>query len=51
MADIAPLRGVLYDPSKVDLAKVIAPPYDVIDAAERARLAELDPHNCVRLIL
>jgi uncharacterized protein (DUF1015 family) len=51
MADIAPLRGILYDPTRVDPSKVLAPPYDVIDAAERARLAALDPHNCVRLIL
>ncbi len=51
MPDIAPLRGILYDPARVDPAKVIAPPYDVIDAAERARLAAADPHNVVRLIL
>ena len=51
MPDIAPFRGVLYDPARVDPAKVIAPPYDVIDPEERARLAAADPHNCVRLIL
>lgn len=51
MPDIAPLRGILYDPARVDPAKVIAPPYDVIDPDERARLAGADPHNCVRLIL
>ncbi|HUS69056.1 MAG TPA: DUF1015 domain-containing protein, partial [Kofleriaceae bacterium] len=28
-----------------------SPPYDVIDAEERAALAALDPHNSVRLIL
>jgi len=49
--DIAPLRGILYDPTRVDPSKVIAPPYDVIDPDERARLAAGDPHNCVRLIL
>jgi uncharacterized protein (DUF1015 family) len=49
--DIAPLRGILYDPSRVDPGKVIAPPYDVIDPDERGRLAAADPHNCVRLIL
>ncbi len=51
MPDIAPLRGILYDPKKVDFAKVLAPPYDVIDPDERGRLAAADPHNCVRLIL
>lgn len=51
MAELAPFRGVLYDPARVSAAKVIAPPYDVIDAAERKRLADADPHNVVRLIL
>lgn len=51
MADLAPFRGILFDPSRVDLAKVLAPPYDVIDPDERARLAAADPHNVVRLIL
>jgi uncharacterized protein (DUF1015 family) len=51
MPDIAPFRGILYDRTKVDFAKVLAPPYDVIDPAERAILAKADPHNVVRLIL
>jgi uncharacterized protein (DUF1015 family) len=51
VADIAPFRGILFDPSRVDGAKVFAPPYDVIDPDERARLAAADPHNVVRLIL
>ncbi|MCW5836867.1 MAG: DUF1015 domain-containing protein, partial [Labilithrix sp.] len=33
------------------LAKVVAPPYDVIDAAQRAALAAQHPHNIVKLIL
>ncbi len=51
MAEIAPIRGVLYDPARVSLARVLAPPYDVIGEEDRARLEALDPHNCVRLIL
>lgn len=51
MVDIAPFRGILFDPRRVDLAKVLAPPYDVIDPDEQARLAAGDPHNVVRLIL
>lgn len=51
MADIAPFRGIRYDTSRVDSSKVIAPPYDVIDAEERAALAGKDPHNCVGLIM
>jgi uncharacterized protein (DUF1015 family) len=51
MAEIAPFRGIRYDTDRVDAARVLAPPYDVIDDAGRAELAARDPHNCVRLIL
>jgi uncharacterized protein (DUF1015 family) len=51
MAEIALLRGLLYDPAKVQIDRVIAPPYDVISEDERAKLEALDPHNIVRLIL
>lgn len=51
MAEIAPIRGLLYDPSRVDIARVIAPPYDVISEAERSSLEARDSHNSVRLIL
>jgi uncharacterized protein (DUF1015 family) len=53
MADIAPLTPLRYDLSRLGgtLARVVAPPYDVIDAAQRAELAARDPHNVVKLIL
>ncbi|MBI2358342.1 MAG: DUF1015 domain-containing protein [Deltaproteobacteria bacterium] len=52
MARIAPFRGFLYNPNKVhDLARVIAPPYDVISPAERARLGRKSPYNIVHLDL
>ncbi|HTE56581.1 MAG TPA: DUF1015 domain-containing protein [Kofleriaceae bacterium] len=51
MAEIAPFRGILYDTSRVDTSRVLAPPYDVIDDPERRELMALDPHNAVRLIL
>ena len=53
MAEIAPLTPLRYDLSRLKggLAAVVAPPYDVISAAERAELAARDPHNVVRLIL
>src|SRR5688572_4948491 len=51
MAEIAAFRGILYDRTRVAPSRVLAPPYDVISAEERARLAALDAHNCVRLIL
>jgi uncharacterized protein (DUF1015 family) len=51
MAEIAPFRGILYTAKAGAPAQLLAPPYDVISTEERARLAALDPHNCVRLIL
>jgi uncharacterized protein (DUF1015 family) len=51
MAEIALIKGILYDPSKVKGDDVLAPPYDVISEEERARLEALDPHNSVRLEL
>ncbi|HTJ47386.1 MAG TPA: DUF1015 domain-containing protein [Kofleriaceae bacterium] len=50
MADIAPFRGIVYDPKRVEISKVIAPPYDVIDPPMRAKLAA-DPHNVVEIDL
>lgn len=51
MAEIAAFRGILYTPKAGKPDKLLAPPYDVISDEERAKLAALDPHNCVRLIL
>jgi uncharacterized protein (DUF1015 family) len=51
MAEIAAFRGILYSKSAGPAEKLLAPPYDVISPSERAALAALDPHNCVRLIL
>jgi uncharacterized protein (DUF1015 family) len=52
MAKIFPFRGVLYDPGVVkDLAQVVAPPYDVIDATGQATLYARHPNNVVRLEL
>lgn len=51
MAEIAAFRGILYTKQAGPAEKLLAPPYDVISPEERARLAALDPHNCVRLIL
>ncbi len=52
MADVQPLKAVHYDLAKVGgLAAVASPPYDVIDAAERARLLERSPYNAVAVDL
>jgi uncharacterized protein (DUF1015 family) len=52
MADVQPLRALHYDPSVVGaLADVVAPPYDVIDAAQRTALLERSPFNVVAVDL
>ncbi|MGD0455419.1 MAG: DUF1015 domain-containing protein, partial [Solirubrobacteraceae bacterium] len=52
MADVQPLRALHYDPSVVGpLADVVAPPYDVIDASQRAELLARSPFNVVAVDL
>ena len=52
MPHLRPFRALRFDPATVgDLALVTAPPYDVIDAEQRARLIERHPANVVRLDL
>jgi uncharacterized protein (DUF1015 family) len=48
---LAPFRALRYDSSAVDLADVLAPPYDVIDPDEQAALEARSEHNVVRLTL
>jgi uncharacterized protein (DUF1015 family) len=50
LATLRPFQGVLYDPQRVDLSQVVAPPYDVISPADQKRYYQQDPHNVVRLI-
>jgi uncharacterized protein (DUF1015 family) len=49
MARLRPLRGVRYDTSVVDLGSVLAPPYDVISAAQQQELYARDLRNIVRV--
>jgi uncharacterized protein (DUF1015 family) len=52
MADVQPLRALHYDPAVVGpLADVTAPPYDVIDASQRAQLLARSPFNVVAVDL
>jgi len=51
MTDVRPFRALRYDPEKVDLSRVIVPPYDVISPEERVAYWEGDPHCAIRLIL
>jgi uncharacterized protein (DUF1015 family) len=49
MADVRPFRGLRYGPQAGDLARTIAPPYDVITAEQQRALYERSPHNIVRV--
>jgi len=52
MKRIEPFRPLLFNPQRVgDLSKVIAPPYDLIDAARQDELYNRSPYNIVRLEL
>jgi len=47
MPRFAPFAGLRYDPSRVELAKVVAPPYDVVGPAQRATLAARHSANAI----
>ncbi|MEB2345925.1 MAG: DUF1015 domain-containing protein [Deltaproteobacteria bacterium] len=51
MTDVRPFRALRYDPARVALDRVVAPPYDVVNAEERAFYWERDPHGAIRLEL
>jgi uncharacterized protein (DUF1015 family) len=52
MATIEPFKALHYDLDRVGgLQPVVAPPYDVIDAAQRADLLSRSPHNVVEIDL
>jgi uncharacterized protein (DUF1015 family) len=50
VATVRPFQGILYDPQRVDLSRVVAPPYDVISPPDQRRYYQQDAHNVVRLI-
>jgi uncharacterized protein (DUF1015 family) len=51
VADVSPIQATRYDLDRVELTDVVAPPYDVIDDAQRAELASRSPYNVVELDL
>jgi uncharacterized protein (DUF1015 family) len=52
MARVEPLRALHYDPAVAGaLQDLAAPPYDVIDPAQRAELQGRSPHNVVAIDL
>ncbi|MGA8297596.1 MAG: DUF1015 domain-containing protein [Acidimicrobiales bacterium] len=51
MPRLEPFCGLRYDATKVALGEVISPPYDIIDAEERAQLARRSRYNSVAIEL
>ncbi|MBI3972471.1 MAG: DUF1015 domain-containing protein [Chloroflexi bacterium] len=51
MADVRPFTGLRFNPDRVDVSKVICPPFDVISPAEQVAYHERDPHNAIRIEL
>jgi len=51
MAEVRPIRALHYDPDRVEIEAVTAPPYDVIDADQRSELLARSDHNVVALDL
>ena len=52
MSTIIPFHGLRYDTTMVgDITHVVAPPYDIIDAAGQKALHDRHPHNIIRLEL
>src|ERR1019366_1098929 len=47
MPRFAPFAGLRYDPARVELAKVVAPPYDVVGPVERGALAARHSANAI----
>jgi uncharacterized protein (DUF1015 family) len=51
VTDVRPFRALRYDPRRVELAKVLAPVYDVVAPEDRPLYWERDPYNALRLEL
>jgi len=51
MAQFTSFRGLRYQAERVELSKVLCPPYDVIKGAARDALIAQDPHNIVAVEL
>lgn len=51
MPELTPFPALRFTDAAGDVSSLLAPPYDVIDAAEAEVLRHRSEHNCVRLIL
>lgn len=51
MTKISPFPALRYDTKKVSLAKVVCPPYDVINRQQREGYIKRSPYNIVKIVL
>jgi uncharacterized protein (DUF1015 family) len=51
LAEVRPFGGILFGGSPEELARVLAPPYDVISPEAQRALYDRDPRNIVRVVL
>lgn len=51
MVEVAPFRALEYDPAKVDPAKAVSPPFDVIPEDLLEKLRAASPYNIVHVTL
>jgi len=51
VTSVIPFRALRYDTHRVDLGRVIVPPYDVISSDDRTVFYDRDPHSAIRLEL
>lgn len=51
MALVKPFSAIMFRHDETDISRLTAPPYDVIDPAQREALLAKDPHNIVALEL
>ena len=51
MATVLPFKGIRYNVEKMDIAKLVTPPYDVISEEEQEAYYACHPQNIIRLIL
>lgn len=51
MAKIKPFHGIIYNIEKVDISRVVCPPYDVITPESQENFYNLSEHNVIRLEL
>ena len=51
MTAVRPFQALRYDLKRVELSKVIVPPYDVVADDERSAFFDRDPHNAIRFEL